>query len=89
MNKSLPLLQNIPGVGPKIAQDLCDLGIRRLEELKHQDPEDLYERLCRLKGYRVDRCLLYVFRCAVYFTSTPDPDPRLLLWWKWKDHSIL
>jgi hypothetical protein len=89
MNNSLKSLQKIPGVGPKIAQDFCDLGIRRPEELKYQDPEDLYERFCHLKGYRVDRCVLYVFRCAVYFASTPDPDPRLLLWWNWKNRSMI
>jgi hypothetical protein len=29
--------------------------------------------------------MLYVFRCAVYYASTRDPDPRLLQWWNWKD----
>jgi len=33
----------------------------------------------------VDRCMLYVLRCAVYYASTLDPDPRLLQWWNWKD----
>jgi hypothetical protein len=33
----------------------------------------------------VDRCLLYVFRCAVYFASHKKHDPKLLLWWNWKD----
>jgi hypothetical protein len=85
MNDNLKSLRTIPGVGPKIAQDLRDLGIRRIGELKFQDPEVLYERFCRLKGHRVDRCLLYVFRCAVYFASQENHDPRLLLWWNWKD----
>lgn len=85
MNNTLKSLQKIPGVGPKIAQDFLDLGIQRSEELKYQDPEDLYEQLCHLNGYRVDRCLLYVFRCAVYFASHEEHDPRLLLWWNWKD----
>jgi len=32
--------------------------------LKNQDPEILYRRLCDYHGTRVDRCMLYVFRCA-------------------------
>jgi len=31
--------------------------------------------------------VLYTFRCAVYYAKTPGPDPRLLLWWNWKDAS--
>jgi hypothetical protein len=33
----------------------------------------------------VDRCLLYVCRCAVYYASKKKHDPRKLLWWNWKD----
>ena len=33
----------------------------------------------------IDRCMLYVLRCAVYFASTPRPEPEKLLWWNWKD----
>jgi hypothetical protein len=36
-------------------------------------------------GAHVDRCALYVFRCAVYFASEAKPDPELLKWWNWKD----
>ena len=69
MNKPVILkeFQRIPGVGKSIAQDLWDLGYRSINELSHQDPEDMYARLCLIKGGRLDRCLLYVFRCAVYF----------------------
>jgi hypothetical protein len=34
---------------------------------------------------QVDRCLLYVFRCAVYFAEHTRHDPELLKWWNWKD----
>ena len=78
-------LLDIPGVGKSIARDLNDLGITRLSHLKRRDPEELYERLCMVRGNRIDRCVLYVFRCAVYFASTESPDPRLLKWWNWKD----
>lgn len=78
-------LQGIPGVGPSIAKDLRDLGIVEVPDLFQRDPEELYSRLCRLRGTDIDRCVLYVFRCAVYFASTPRPDPELLKWWNWKD----
>lgn len=78
-------LRCIPGVGPSIARDLWYLGIRRVADLRGRDPERLYARMNRLRGVRQDRCLLYVFRCAVYFATEPRPRPSLLKWWAWKD----
>ena len=78
-------LQRIPGVGPSIARDLQDLGMRRVEDLRDADPQSLYDELCALRGAHIDRCVLYVFRCAVYFASNGDHDPELLKWWSWKD----
>jgi hypothetical protein len=79
-------LRRIPGVGEKTAQDLFDLGFRSVEELRNHDPQIMYEGLCRQKGAHVDRCMLYVFRCAVYFVSHEEHDPELLKWWNWKDN---
>ncbi|WP_288068185.1 helix-hairpin-helix domain-containing protein [Methanolobus sp.] len=78
-------LMIIPGVGKKIADDLWNLGIRGVSELKNRDPENLYQQLCDFQGMHVDRCMLYVFRCAVYFASNDEHDPELLKWWNWKD----
>jgi hypothetical protein len=78
-------LSRIPGVGPSIASDLYSLGIREVADLRGRDPEFLYSELCRETGKHVDRCVLYVFRCAVYFASEPKHDLELLKWWKWKD----
>ncbi|GAB4380137.1 MAG: helix-hairpin-helix domain-containing protein [Calditrichia bacterium] len=83
----LKALQKIPGVGKRIAQDLWDLGFRSVEELKDRDPRQLYEMLCAQQGMSVDRCMLYVFRCAVYYASHTAHDPELLKWWNWKDRS--
>lgn len=80
-------LSRIPGVGPSIAGDLYRLGFREVAELRGGNPEAMYGELCRQTGQNVDRCVLYVFRCAVYFASEPRPDPELLQWWKWKDQS--
>ena len=78
-------LQTIPGVGPSIAQDLRELGIHAVDELRGRSPESLYEEHCAQKGCRVDRCWLYVARCAVYFASHQRHDPEKLKWWNWKD----
>ncbi len=78
-------LQRIPGVGKAVARDLWNLGFRSVDQLRGQDPQALYDRLCALQGGHVDRCMLYTFRCAVYFASTQLPEPELLKWWNWKD----
>lgn len=81
-------LQTIPGIGPSLAQDLRDLGIRRVADLEQRDPERLYARLNRLRGVRQDPCVLYAFRCAAYFARTPRPRAELLKWWNWKDRAL-
>ena len=78
-------LQTIPGVGKTIAIDLWNLGFRSVQALQGQDPEELYVRQRALQGTQVDRCMLYVFRCAVYYASNEQHDPELLKWWNWKD----
>ncbi|HSJ13045.1 MAG TPA: helix-hairpin-helix domain-containing protein [Longimicrobiales bacterium] len=78
-------LQVIPGVGKRVSQDLWNLGIRAVADLEDADPDELYARLCTLEQGTVDRCMLYTFRCAVYFASSDEHDPELLKWWKWKD----
>ena len=79
-------LQEIPGVGPSIAADLRALGVRSVAQLRGRNPERLYQRLSDLQGPQ-DRCVLYVFRCAVYYASAPKPKPSLLKWWNWKDRA--
>ena len=81
-------LQRIPGVGPSISRDLQDLGMQHVQDLRDGDPEKLYEQLCALRGTHIDRCVLYIFRCAVYFASNEEHDPALLKWWNWKDSAM-
>lgn len=77
--------QSIPGVGKSIARDLVDLGYSEVDELRSEDPEEMYQNLIALRGHHIDRCVLYVFRCANYFASNSVHDPDLLKWWNWKD----
>lgn len=80
-------LQQIPGVGISIAQDLIDLGINNVADLVGKNPEKLFVDSNRIVGQTQDRCLLYVFRCAVYFAETPESkrEPEKLKWWNWKN----
>jgi len=78
-------LRAIPGVGPSIEADLIALDVHSVEALRGRDPEELYARLCVHQGQVVDRCVLYVFRCAVYYAEAEEHDPELLKWWNWKD----
>ena len=77
--------QVIPGIGESLAQDLIDLGYREVEALLGEDPTKMYERLCSLRNQKIDRCVLYVFKCASYYVNNQIHDPELLKWWNWKD----
>jgi Pathogenicity locus len=70
-------LTTVPNVGPAVARRLHRLGIRRPEELRGRDAEELFERLCALDGQRHDPCLLDTFTAAVAFA---DGGPALP-WW--------
>lgn len=87
MNKNKSELRKIPFIGPNIAQDLLNIGISRIADLKGKDPEELYRLDCEFKGRQEDLCQLYVFRMAVYYADTENPDPEKLKWWYWKDKS--
>jgi hypothetical protein len=87
LNDDTQSLQQIPGVGPAIARMLQTIGIESPQDLCGQDPEDLYRRYEEHVCHHVDRCVLYVFRCAVYYCESRNPDPELLKWWNWKDNS--
>ena len=78
-------LRRIPGVGADMAQHLREIGIGTIDDLVGQDAEALYARACQARGAALDRCVLYVFREAVYFAEHAAPDPEKLRWWYWKD----
>jgi len=77
-------LRNIPGVGKSIADNLIQIGIKSVDELKGKNPEKLYQLSNKHAGKMQDRCLLYVFRSAVYFAEG-GRDTEKLKWWNWKD----
>ncbi len=78
-------LRTIPGIGVSLAGDLWDLGMRGIDDLSAKNPRRLYEKLNRLTNAVQDPCVLYAFRCAVYFATERRPSPAKLRWWYWKD----
>jgi hypothetical protein len=85
--KSIKELMIIPGIGKSIADDLWRIGIEKVDDLRNRNPEELYDLSNQVAGVIQDRCLLYTFRCAVYFAKTAKQkqDPAKLKWWNWKD----
>ena len=81
-------LQSLPSIGPSLARDLRDLGFSSPSDLHNQNPEKMFTDLCDLRGQKIDRCVLYSFRCAVYATTSNDSDPELAKWWNWKDRTL-
>lgn len=77
-------LSVIPGIGPKVGMMLAEIGINDVSDLVERNPESLYDDICRFRGEILDRCVLYHFRCAVYFASNKTHEPKLLKWWNWK-----
>jgi len=80
-------LRQIPGVGKSIARDLMDIGIRSVDDLIGKDPEELFHRSNIFCGNTQDPCILYVFRCDVYYANTEKDqlDDEKLKWWNWKN----
>lgn len=84
---ALKALQVIPSIGPSLARMLLELGYRDVQALNGADPEAMYAKLIALRGAHVDRCVLYTFRCAVYYASHDVHDGELLKWWRWKERA--
>ena len=78
-------LQTLPGIGPRMAEKLRGLGIDTVADLRGVDPQALYDRYQAQRGEPVDRCVLYVFRCAVHHAEAGRPDPARSQWWHFKD----
>ena len=87
MNSSLKELQQLPGVGKVIAKDLYNLGYTSIASLKGEDPELLYVMHNKFRGEVQDICMLYTFRCAVYYANTAPAKRQAekLNWWYWMD----
>lgn len=76
-------LKDLTGVGPATLRNFEELSLRSVSQLARCDARELYERLCELKGTRVDICCLDVFRAAVAQARNPGLPPEQRQWWYW------
>lgn len=70
-------LEDIPSVGPSIADDLRVLDIFEPHQLVGRDPYQLYRRMGELSGFVHDPCLCDTFIAAVRFMEGGPARP----WW--------
>ena len=70
-------LEDIPNIGPSIADDLRALDIFEPAQLVGQDPYALYRRICDVTGVVHDPCLCDTFIAAVRFMHGGPVRP----WW--------
>lgn len=78
-------LTTIPTIGPNMERHLQNIGISCVEDLVGADADDLYQKDATYHGKPSDRCVLYVYRLAVYYANHSRHDPEKLKWWYWKD----
>lgn len=78
-------LKTISGIGDDMKRHLLDIGIKTVEDLVGKNPEELYLKDMAFRGRPADKCVLYVFRLAVYYAENKIRDPDKLKGWYRKD----
>lgn len=70
---------DIPNVGPRIANDFRQLGLKTPQDLVGKDAYELYQAMCRVSGTRQDPCVLDTYMAVVDFmTGAPAR-----AWWEY------
>jgi hypothetical protein len=69
--------EQIPNIGPRIANDFKRLGLKSPADLKNQNALLLYEKLNKKTKQRHDPCLLDTFMAAIDFMNGGKSKP----WW--------
>ena len=72
-------LQQLPNIGPAMADDLMRLGITSADALATRDPDELYAELCALDATTHDPCVLDTFMAAIDAARGLPARP----WWEY------
>ncbi len=72
-------LEQLPNIGPSLAEDLRLIGIDHPQQLRGKDAFVLYQKLCAVTGHRHDPCVLDTFMAATDFMGGAAPAP----WWSY------
>ena len=70
-------LEQLPNIGPSLAQDLRLIGITTPAALREADGFQLYRQLCEATGSRQDPCVLDTFLAITDFMRGAPAAP----WW--------
>jgi len=76
-------LKDLISIGPAMLKDFAQLGITSVPQLAKQKPIKMYERLQRLRGARMDPCVLDTFEAAVAQARNPRLPAEKCQWWYW------
>lgn len=72
-------LEQLPNIGPSLAQDLRRVGIANPADLRGADAYQLYRRLCDITSTRQDPCVLDTFLAITDFMAGAPSAP----WWRY------
>jgi hypothetical protein len=70
---------DIPNIGPRMAEDFKQLGLKDPHDLKGKDAYALYQKMNRISGVRQDPCVLDTYMAAVDFMGGAPVKP----WWSY------
>lgn len=73
--KTVTELEELPNIGPAMAEDLRLLGIAKPAQLIGQNAYQMHRKLCTLTGKKHDPCVIDVFLAAVSFMEGGNPVP--------------
>jgi len=81
MPQDIRKLSDLKSIGKESLKDFNRLGIKSVEELAEQEPEKIYDELCKISGVIHDICVLDTFRCAVEQARNPNLPDEQKNWW--------
>src|SRR4051812_16694420 len=76
-------LGDLVSIGPAMLRDFEMLGVKNVAQLAREEPDELYQRLCKLTRQRQDPCVLDVFSAAVAQARDPGLPVAQRQWWYW------
>ena len=68
-------LEDLPNIGPAIAQNLRQLGIKHPQQLLGKDGYTMHEELCKRTHKDHDPCVIDVFLAVINFMEGGGPAP--------------
>ncbi len=75
--KEVQKFTDIPNIGPAMANDFRELGLKSPADLKEKDAYVLYKKMCRISGVRQDPCVLDTYMAAIDFMN----GGKVRMWW--------